>query len=174
MNKNRLKHFPTIQTLNHVGRNVLLGCSIVLLTSSTATAALLPCDDVAHLIADSANQFSSIKSTEQYETGTTKSNIQLPDSKNCEISGSGKLTTFRCVWEYVLGDEQAKTDFNQYVAEAQNCLGETTTIRQDQPVNHPDSYLSYLFELDGTNGRISLKDKSQLNQTFIFFVIESR
>ena len=159
---------------NHAGRKVLLGCSIALLTSSTATAALLPCDDVAHLIADSANQFSSIKSTEQYETGTTKSNIQLPDSKNCEISGSGKLTTFRCVWEYVLGDEQAKTDFNQYVAEAQHCLGETTTIRQDQPVNHPDSYLSYLFELDGTNGRISLKDKSQLNQTFIFFVIESR
>lgn len=152
---------------------VAITVSIALLAlCKPVMADMISCADVRYLMGESTNQFSKTRSEVESEFGGLKSTLELPGAQYCVIVEGIIKDTYRCTWKYPYRDEQAGVEFEKLVAEFAGCLGNEVTVAKDQAVNHPDTYDSYLFALAGTEARVTLKDKRELNSTFVFFAIE--
>ena len=53
-----------------------------------------------------------------------------------------------------------------------NYIGNTAEERRDQPVNHPDFYAFYYYQLPGGEARVSIKNKRKLMSTLVSIVID--
>jgi hypothetical protein len=58
------------------------------------------------------------------------------------------------------------------VKEMRNCIGHIAEERTDQPVNHPDFYASYYYQLPGGEASVTLKNKSKLMSTLVSIGID--
>lgn len=73
-----------------------------------------------------------------------------------------------CHWVFPYRSETATEAFEAVIAEMSACLGAGVVQSTDQRVNHPDAYDLRLFEVDGQEFAVSLKDKGALQQTLVF------
>lgn len=125
------------------------------------------CSDILYLIEQSSSQFLAIRGDTGSDFGDYDTTFVLPDAWYCAIFDDVEKRSYRCVWKYPLGDEQAHKTFQRFVKEMRNCIGNIAEERTDQPVNHPDFYASYYYQLPGGGASVSLKNKSKLMSTLV-------
>jgi hypothetical protein len=154
------------------GLAVVLGMASATI-SKPVFSEIINCSDATYLFEQSATSFASIREQTQNEDGGFKSKFNLPGTEYCEIIEDVEKVSYRCTWKYTYGDEQASYAFKRLASELVSCLGDEVNVREDQAVNHPDSYGSYLFTLPETEARITLKNKIELDSTFVSFFIVS-
>lgn len=155
-------------------RAALTTTIVVLALCKPALADMISCPEALSLIKESTTQFSQIRSETESEFGGVTSTLVLPEAQHCVIIGDTVKDTYRCTWKYPYRDELAGLKFEKLALEFSTCLGNEVEMKQDQPVNHPDTYESYLFTLPGAEARVTLKDKRELDSTFVSFVIEAK
>lgn len=83
-------------------------------------------------------------------------------TRSLALGGGSQL---HCGWAFDYRDAAAIDAFTQGLASLEGCFVQTTP---DQDVNHPDFYDLRLFEADGQEIGMSLKDKAALGQTYVF------
>ena len=154
---------------------VTLTTSVVLLTlCKPVMADIISCPEALYLVNESSSRFSQITGDVESEFGGITSTLELSGAQYCVIVGDAVKDTYRCTWKYPYRDELAGMEFEKLALEFASCLGNQVEMREDQAVNHPDSYESFLFTLPWAEARVTLKDKRELDSTFVSFVIEAR
>ena len=87
----------------------------------------------------------------------------------CQLSQSlGGGQSRHCHWTFPYRSAEASAAFTEILDAVSTCLGPNAAVIQDQDVSHPDTYDLHLFERNGTEFAVSLKDKAALAQTLIF------
>ena len=130
------------------------------------------CPDILYLIEQSGSQFSAIRGDRASDSGDYHTTFVLPDASSCVILGDAEKSSYQCTWKYPQGDERAHGTFKGLVREMRNCVGNIAEERKDQPVNHPDFYAAYTFQLPGSEASVSLKNKSKLMRTLVSIRID--
>lgn len=77
-----------------------------------------------------------------------------------------------CYWAYDFRESAATEHFGRIASKLNTCLGEASLLPADLSVNHPDSYDLHEYERNGGYFAVSLKDKAQLGQSFVFFRVK--
>jgi len=167
---------PNLHSLTTIGSSqVALTTAIVALAlCKPASAEMILCADALYLIEESTTQFSRILGDSKSDFGGFTSTLERPGAQYCVIVGDAVKDSYRCTWKYPYRDELAGAEFEKLATKFAGCLDNEIEIREDQAVNHPDSYASYLFELPGAEARVTLKDKRDLDSTFVSFSINER
>lgn len=91
---------------------------------------------------------------------------QQADCRTTLSLGGGR--DLNCNWSFAYRSEAALAAFESVIAEVTECLGPDAVQSTDQQVNHPDAYDLRMFQVDGQEFAVSLKDKGALQQTLIF------
>jgi hypothetical protein len=125
-----------------------------------------------YLIEQSRSQFVAIRGDTGSDFGDYDATFVLPDAWYCVILEDVEKGSYRCVWKYPHGDERAHKTFQRFVKEMRNCIGHIAEERTDQPVNHPDFYASYYYQLPGGEASVTLKNKSKLMSTLVSIGID--
>ena len=82
-------------------------------------------------------------------------------------SADGKDQYF-CALEHPFRSDMARDTYEKYVAEARVCFGDGAAVPVGPAVNHPDSYDQVVFDVNGRDISVSLKDKGALQKTYVF------
>jgi len=130
------------------------------------------CSDILYLIEQSKSQFSAIQGDTESEFGGTDATLVLPGAWSCVILEDVEKRSYRCVWKYPQGDEQAHKTYQRFVEEMRSCIGNIAEERTDQSVNHPDFYASHYYQLPGGAASVTLKNKTQLMSTLVSIRID--
>ena len=130
------------------------------------------CSDILYLIEQSRSQFLAIRGDAGSDFGDYDTTFVLPDAWYCVILEDVEKRSYQCTWKYPLGDERAQKTFQRFVKEMRNCIGNIAEERTDQPVNHPDFYASYYYQLMGGEASVTLKDKNKLMSTLVSIGID--
>ncbi|MEM0944875.1 MAG: hypothetical protein AAGI70_13120 [Pseudomonadota bacterium] len=89
-----------------------------------------------------------------------------PAAEDCQLARAlGGAREFVCHWSHPLGGGRAQ--FENLANEIALCP-DLTEAPRDQAVNHPDFYAQRRFIRPGAEIAVSLKDKAQLGQSFVF------
>jgi hypothetical protein len=153
----------------------ILAAAAVFSTTTFMNAAseeLTLCTDILYLIAQSGSQFSAIRGDTGSDFGDYDTTFVLPDASYCVIHEDVEKRSYHCTWKYPYGDERAHKTFQRLVKEMRSCIGNIAEERTDQPVNHPDFYASYYYQLPGGEARVTLKNKGKLMSTLVSIVID--
>lgn len=145
---------------------------LLMLPLNAMAAEALSCSDMRFLFEQSKQSFALILSEKESEFGGLIATKKLPQAQYCVILEDPEKRSYKCTWEYPIGDERARTAFEQYAKEVESCLGSDIQRVMDQPVNHPDTYKSFLYTLPDSEMRVTFKDKSELKSTLVSVVIE--
>lgn len=100
---------------------------------------------------------------------TTVAHPGTGDIAPCKASRmlSGATQT-HCAWVFAYRDPAATEAFDQLIQAVAGCLGDTAHKHDDPDVNHPDFYDLQIFDIDGHEVGVSLKDKAALSETYVF------
>lgn len=90
-----------------------------------------------------------------------------------EVVEVGGKSSYQCWWTFNFRAKQAVTFFQNGSDEIAVCLAGAQKAL-DQPVNHPDSYVLHEYTAEGRNVAISYKDKTTLQQSFVFLRVTER
>ena len=133
----------------------LTACSIVGLASLAMADAQEPCEP-----------FDAIEIFNHSEIPPYGSTCTTFQGQN---SGQG----VSCLWTFGYRSEDAKLKANSVWDALESCRpGEK--LSNDQPVNHPDSYLLWTWSTEDATYRLSQKDKAALGATYVFLSFETR
>lgn len=130
-------------------------------------AQTIPCTDLLSLVELSGSSFDSITGETKNEFGGLNSTKILPKAEYCTIWEDPEKRTYRCTWTFSYAATEAKDSFRLLGDEVKTCLGDRAEILSDQPVNHPDTYESSIFQLPQAVVNVSLKNKIELKATLI-------
>ncbi|WP_108815505.1 hypothetical protein [Loktanella sp. Alg231-35] len=125
------------------------------------TSALILCAGLAHAFCEDMDR-----------VATGGGILNLPGtglSAECTTSlilGGG--TQVQCGWPFAYRADEATAAFERLNEAVAACLGPTATASHDQSVNHPDFYDLRLYQAEGQETAVSLKDKAALRQTYVF------
>ena len=155
-------------------RKTLATAIVALFLCKPALAEIMSCPEALYLVKESTTRFSQIKGEIDNESGGITSTLGLPGAQSCIINEGAAKDSYRCTWKYPYRDALAALDFEKIALEFSSCLGDQAKVREDQAVNHPDSYESFLFTLPAAEARVTLKDKRELNSSFVSFIIEAK
>jgi hypothetical protein len=78
---------------------------------------------------------------------------------------------YMCSFEFPFRDNEARTLYDAYARELEVCsnFGEFAEVQEQDAVNHPDSFEQTTFDIyKGPQASISLKDKGDLQKTYVF------
>lgn len=89
-------------------------------------------------------------------------------SSDCQLALQLGGVTHYCVWEYPFRAPEAASAYEHLSTALGACLGNRATERDDLGVNHPDTFSSRQFDIDGISVTVSLKDKAALGKSLIF------
>ncbi|MGI9433773.1 MAG: hypothetical protein ACR2Q4_02905 [Geminicoccaceae bacterium] len=131
-----------------------------------------PCTDIHDLIEQSGSQFEAIRGAADRTSRGQEATFVLPDASSCMILDDPEKSSYRCVWKYPYGDEQAHQAFQRHLNDMRNCIGHMAEETTDQSVNHPDFYASYYFQLQGSAASVNLKNKAKLGSTLVSIRID--
>jgi hypothetical protein len=93
------------------------------------------------------------------------------DSCRISMSVSGG-SVYHCAWKFPYRDTAAKDTFLSMNQTMRDCFVDGIETIEDQGVNHPDSYEQHKFLVDEIAVSVSIKDKSALQETYVFVGIE--
>jgi len=97
----------------------------------------------------------------------------LTGATSCALSQSlAGNAAYTCAWQFSFRDQAATTAFDAFNTHVGTCFAQSNAVIADAGVNHPDTYFQRLYTVDGATIRISLKDKSALQQTYVFVGIQ--
>ena len=130
------------------------------------------CEDVRYLIEQSKSQFAAIRGGSDHQFGGFETTFTLPDVWYCGILEDVEKWSYRCVWKYPLGDEQARTAYQDLSTAMKACIGDIAEEQVDQTVNHPDIYQSRYYQLPKGALNINLKNKADLESTLVSMRID--
>lgn len=154
--------------------SLIIALLFALIFYRPVSAQTISCDDVFYVIEQSHTGFLSIQSDVKNETGGFKATYSLPGAHYCNIIEDVEKRSYRCTWKYSIGDGEAEAEYEQLADSVLSCLGSSASVAEDQPVNHPDTYKSYIYSMSDTEVRITLKDKSELKSTFVSIVVDGQ
>lgn len=137
-----------------------------------ASAATLSCTDAHALVEQADTRFASLRGDTDSAFGGVDSTLVLPGAEYCVIAEGAPQAAYRCRWRFAYRDAQAAALYEEVASELIACLGNAVAVADDRAVNHPDTSDAYLFTLPRTEARITLKDKRELDSTFVFFFID--
>ena len=177
--------WPGIQGREHENRPLNTGRWVPQILSATVAAVFsictslnaaseepTLCSDILYLIEQSRSQFFAIRGDTGSDSGDYDTTFVLPSAWYCVILEDVEKRSYKCTWKFSYGDEQAHKTFQRFTKEMRNCIGNIADERTDQPVNHPDFYASYYYQLPGSEARVTLKNKSKLMSTLVSIVID--
>lgn len=130
------------------------------------------CPDLLYLIEQSGSEFSAIQADTKSEFGGYDAALVLSGASYCAILEDVEKTSYRCVWKYPQGDEQAQETFQRFAKEMRACIGNMAEERTDRSVNHPDFYASRYYQLPDGRASVNIKDKSNLKSTLVSIRID--
>jgi hypothetical protein len=116
--------------------------STVTVCNAAASEDSALCPDLLYLIEQSESEFSAIREDTKSEFGGYDAALVLSGASYCTILEDAEKASYRCVWTYPRGDEQAHTTFQRLATEMRACIGTRAEEQTDQSVNHPDFYAS--------------------------------
>ena len=88
----------------------------------------------------------------------------------CSIAlGEAGARIYFCSYGFDYRSGQARQFFGELERELIACLKPSSAPQVDQRVNHPDSFVQQTYSVDGVDLSMSVKDKSPLQKTFVFF-----
>lgn len=148
--------------------------STVTVCNAAASEDSALCPDLLYLIEQSESEFSAIREDTKSEFGGYDAALVLSGASYCAILEDAEKTSYRCVWTYPQGDEQAHTTFQRLATEMRACIGTRAEEQTDQSVNHPDFYASHYYDLPEARASVALKDKSNLRSTLVSIRIDGR
>ena len=130
------------------------------------------CPDLLYLIAQSTSGFDAQRGAMRGDLGGHDANHILAGAEACTVVDDAEKASYRCVWRYPLGNQQALDTFQRFTAEVRACLGDAAVERTDRSVSHPDFYASAYFELASGAVSVNLKNKSQQMSTLVSIRID--
>ncbi len=151
-----------------------IALSILLGFYTAGTHAADFCSDINHLIQAAPGNFSAIIVESGEGSKGRDITLKLEGSSECTVRLMIRSKSYGCTWTFRLGDPRAYARFDALGQALQRCIGDRSTLNQDQNVNHPDFYDSLMFLLDTAKVSVSVKDKSALESTFVFLFVEPR
>ena len=129
---------------------------------SQANSTEIQCADVQTLANLAQQNF--VKSTDQ--------SVELPrlGADECSIAlGKAGTQIYFCSWGFDYRSGEARRYFGELERDIITCLNPQSPPKDDQRVNHPDSFTQQTYSVNGADISISVKDKSPLQKTFVFF-----
>ena len=132
------------------------------------------CSDISRLIQAAPGNFATIIVESEERSKGRDITLKLEGASECTVRQMIRRKSYGCTWTFRLGDPHAYARFDALGQALQRCIGDRSTLNQDQNVNHPDFYDSLLFLLDTAKVSVSVKDKSALESTFVFLFVEPR
>ena len=92
----------------------------------------------------------------------------------CSDSLTTDGPTRHCRFDHTYRAVQAATQFEYLARLIPQCLPGATLRPKTPGVNHPDTHLERIFDVEGGQITVSLKDKSQLGKTLVFLQVTRR
>ena len=132
------------------------------------------CADVKNLIEHARSNFSSNPARPGEGEGGNAGPLLLRDASDCRVALQLGGNFYYCAWKHPFRAASAARSFERINEELQQCIGDRATIHGDQGVNYPDFYDARHYILDGASVTVSLKDKIELQSTFVFVRVNSR
>lgn len=139
--------------------NVIAGAMFVGLTVSAAQAS--QCTHIRSWLALSFDT-EHIQPMGQRLDGTTGAAIC---GNSMMMSG---MRSRHCAWPFAFRADAARQVFEDLTKLIAQCVGPQTISKGKGRVNHPDSYDQRTFQTDTGTVSLSLKDKGNLGETYIF------
>lgn len=130
------------------------------------------CPDIHYLIEQSRSRFATLRGDVAGDSGGYNATFVLPGAWSCTILDDAEKSSYRCVWKYSLGEEQAHQAFQRLLKEMRSCIGNMAGETTDQSVNHPDFYASYYYRLPDSAASVNLKNKAKLGSTLVSIRID--
>ena len=97
----------------------------------------------------------------------------LKGARACQMTRSlSGANGFVCSWAFPFRDAEARDFFEVSQSQISTCFPNALETVEDEGVNHPDSYTQRRYVSDGAVVRVSLKDKSALEETLVFMGVE--
>ena len=95
----------------------------------------------------------------------------LADAEECNLAlVPGGRRVFQCRWGFAYRSQASATKFAE-VDDALTTCAQGMRTRDDQAVNHPDTYELRRYRAGAIDLSVSLKDKAALRKTFVFLSI---
>ena len=148
--------------------------STVTVCNAAASEDSALCPDLLYLIEQSESEFSSIREDTKSEFGGYDAALVLSGASYCTFLEDAEKTSYRCVWTYSQGNEQAHETFQRLAKEMRACIGTRAEEQTDQSVNHPDFYASRYYQLPSGRASVNIKDKTALRSTLVSIRIDGR
>ena len=144
---------------------ILWMVTVILASSSTAPfAESAPlCDRLDQAMAATTGADVQAETVRDFLTGLGMS------PATCAFSlGMHETKSANCNWAFSYRSAEATGAFKDMLAELSACADMASGIATDQPVNHPDFYDLRLMRIAGGEVGLSIKDKAEMQQTFVF------
>ena len=127
-----------------------------------SSSAEITCGDLQKLtsLAQDNFEYSTRSSAEPPRLGADECSIAL---------GEARTQIYFCSWRFDYRSGEARQFFGELERRLIACLKPSSPARDDQPVNHPDSFIQQTYAVNGVDLSMSVKDKSPLQKTFVFF-----
>lgn len=131
------------------------------------------CTDIHTLVEHSRSKFTALIGEGASEFGGTHSKFTMSDAWYCVIDEDIEKSSHRCTWKYPYVSNRAQRTYQETLAEINTCIGADAREYKAKPVNHPDSYESYIYQLQDNEIRVTLKNKIALNSKLISIIVET-
>lgn len=148
-----MEWFP--KKLRSTSAAIALATAIACAGITSVAAADVFCDDVS-------------QAADQVRNGQLATSLKLPEATTCQSALQLDGAIWFCFWTYPLRDESAAEAYRAMGDSVRRCGGTPADADPDLKVNHPDSYDTRLFDLNGVRASVALKDKAALRSTLVF------
>ena len=155
-----------------ISRVVAVSILSIIIFLNAASAESTLCSSILYLIEQSKTQVLAIRRGTSSKLREYDSTFALPEAWHCAILEDVEKTSYQCTWKYPHGDQRAHKTFQRFVKEMRSCIGNIAKERVDKPVNHPDFFVSYYYQLPDGEASVALKNKSKLMSTLVFVGID--
>ena len=85
----------------------------------------------------------------------------------------GGGSAYHCAWSYPYRSKHSRTALQTFLARIESCEGVARSTQPETGVNHPDTYEQWVFRVAGRTISVSLKDKAQLDRSYLFLGISA-
>jgi hypothetical protein len=130
------------------------------------------CADIVYLIDQSRSGFADVMDERNGDSGAHENSPILDSASYCRVTKTLRGSAYHCGWEFPHRAQEAYDRFDDLVRRVDACIGRDVVGQNDRNVNHPDTYALRRYETPRAEVSVSLKDKSALEQTFVFIRIQ--